>query len=349
MLGISITTKSGRTTNGSYLKNPNQTSSKSIPPVWIILRQDQEDRHVLRKTGHRQKRNMTCSEQGHTVESPADSGTTLPRPFAGWLLTSKQQSVRRKQIWRTRRRFVCVPAQSQLDVAQRQNWWGLDLFIGWCTQLKNMAPNPEFCRVCLKANINQKARWKTQALCELLLHPTSTCSLFICPKLVKSFTKCCWGSAPHVRPHALVDANSCSTCTTPCIKTQPDLSPPAIANIQENSNQYAWSFIFLLRIISHIGFWLLRTVQDGWLLLRLNRIRCIRPGEEKVTLEALLLMSVYTLHQQISSFLITLSSHLHKIRIKIIVQFTPRIHDQAMSFPHSQETIQNYKQLGHII
>lgn len=142
-----------------------------------------------------------------------------------------------------------------------------------------MAPNPEFCGVCLKANINQKAGWKTQAPCELSPHPTSTCYLFVCPKLAKSFTKCCWGSAPHVHPHALVDTTSCSACTTPRIKPQPDLSPPATANIQENGNQFARSFTFLFRIVSHIGVWLLCAVQDGWLLLRLNPIRCGRPGE----------------------------------------------------------------------
>lgn len=46
------------------------------------------------------KSNMTCSEQGHTVESLAGSGITFPCPFAGRLLVlfaSEQQSVHAKE------------------------------------------------------------------------------------------------------------------------------------------------------------------------------------------------------------------------------------------------------------
>lgn len=123
-----------------------------------------------------------------------------------------------------------------------------------------MAPNPEFCRACLKASINQKAWQKTQDPCELLLHTASTCYLFIGPKLIKSCSRptlqtapalsCCWGSAPHVHSHVLVDSTSCTTCATPCshnavYETRSDSSPTAIANIKENSNQYTQSFYFI--------------------------------------------------------------------------------------------------------
>lgn len=144
-----------------------------------------------------------------------------------------------------------------------------------------MALNPEFCRACLKTNINQKARRKTQDPCKLLLHAISTCYLCFCPKLIKgsscpilqtapALRSCCWGSAPHIQPHTPLDSTSCSTCTSPrshdaMYETPSDSSPTAIANIKENSNQYTQSLFIIHpppRIISHMGFRLPRTVQE---------------------------------------------------------------------------------------
>jgi len=164
-------------------------------------------------------------------------------------------------------------------------------------QFRNMALNPEFCSVCLKANINQTARRKTQDPCKLLLHATSTCYLFTCPRLLKNqgcatlqtapASSCCWGSAPHVHSHVLPDPTSRSACTTPCshigmYEAQPDSSPTATANIKENGNPHAQSLMFFfLRIISHIGFWLLRRVQEGWALCRLTPLGALDQGKEK--------------------------------------------------------------------